>query len=381
MARDHGRLLCRIWTDPDFRALPRTAQALYAQLISQKEINNAGVLPLMLSKWAKGCDEMTSTAIVADLAALVDGRFVVVDTDTEEVLVRSFIRNDGVLKQPNVFKNALRCAEAVDSPAIRAALAVELRRTGRADAVRTADILSPSETDSEPIDNPFETLPEGFGKGSETLPDSDLENRRSNPSETLPNVETLREPFPEPCGVGEGVGEGENLSSVVGHLGGVARAHTRDAHTREGTPTPNQTPSTPYCTQHPGGTPDPCRACADTRKRYEASETARLEAETARRRAEARAQSEAAQQRAADRRAAIAACGMCDAEGYVGLQLCDHAPQPSRRPSIREQYEALKRAQEATETASPTPGVAEAPESPPTATPAAETTDQEPAHA
>src|SRR5690606_9062734 len=101
MARDHGRILCRIWSDKDFRALPRTAQALYMQLLSQKEINNAGVLPLMLSKWAKGCDEIeTSEDLVPDLAALIAARFIVVDSDTEEVLVRSFIRNDGVLKQP-----------------------------------------------------------------------------------------------------------------------------------------------------------------------------------------------------------------------------------------------------------------------------------------
>ncbi|WP_280439002.1 hypothetical protein [Nocardia cyriacigeorgica] len=367
MARDHGRILCKIWQDKDFRALPRTAQTLYMQLLSQASVNNAGVLPLQVSKWAKGCDELTEEDIWRDLALLSERGFIVVDTDTEEVLIRSFIRNDGGMAHKYIFKNALTCAEAVESPLLRKALAIELYRLKRAEATRVADILAPS-ADGDP-------MPSEWDSNAEVNPSKS----HSNPIETASESEMAFESHSNHCGVGEGEGVGE--SSVVGHLGGVARTHARDAHTREGTPTPNQTPSTPYCDRHPGGTPDPCRACAETRKRYEASETARIEAETARRIADARAQSEAAQQRAADRRAAIAACGMCDADGYVGLQLCDHTPEPSRRPSIREQYEALKRAQEAAETASPSPGVADTPENPSTATTATETTDQEPAHA
>ncbi|RJO74147.1 hypothetical protein D5S18_18515 [Nocardia panacis] len=360
-------MLCRIWQDKDFRALPRTAQALYVQLVSQPNINNAGVVPLMLSKWAKGCDELTSDRIIADLAALIDGRFVVVDSDTEEVLVRSFIRNDGVLKQPNVLKNALRCAEAVESHAIREALAAELRRTGRNDAARTADILSPSETRSGDTANPSETLQEGFEHPSVTLPRHAQENPRSNPSETLPEPRTLRKPFADPSGVGEGVGEGENSSYVVGHLGGVARADTRAAraHAREDTPTPENPPSeeppSPNCPRHPEGTTEPCGHCADARKRRE-----RFHAEQAERVNAARA--EEIRRTAEVRRAAIDACAICDADGYAGGRVCDHDPGTAAR--ARRGIEAVRAALAAkrAETATPTPEPEEAPKRPPRAT-------------
>ncbi|WP_280454137.1 hypothetical protein [Nocardia brasiliensis] len=344
MARDHGRLLCRIWNDKEFRALTRTAQALYAQLISQKEINNAGVLPLMVSKWAKGCDEMTSEMIIADLAVLVDARFVVVDTDTEEVLVRSFIRNDGVLKQPNVFKNALRVAEAVESTSIRAVLAAELRRLGRSDATRTAAILDPTARDPEPIANPSETLRDDVETHSETAPIPAEQNSRSNPSETLPEPRTLPEPFADPCG--EGVGEGEGERSVVGHLGGSrASAHTY-ASAREELPPPQ-------CPNHPGGTDAPCGACRHARQRHEAAaeEHAAVAAAAAAERAEA--ERRRSRQAADDRARAIAACplGCAELDGYLddgngSRALCDHrAPNPSR-PTLREQYEQHKRAAE-----------------------------------
>lgn len=183
MARDHGRILCRIWQDKDFRALPRTTQALYMQLLSQPSVNNAGVLPLQISKWAKGCDELDEGSIADDLLALVDRGFVMVDEDTEEVLIRTFVRNDGVLAHKYIFKNALRCAEAVESPALRHALAVELRRVGRPEANAVAEILmasaphpdvvvKASKPDPDPIEAPEPQMPSeshsndcGKGKG------------------------------------------------------------------------------------------------------------------------------------------------------------------------------------------------------------------------
>ena len=63
MANAAGMLKESIWRDKDFRALPRTAQTLYAQLLSQKELDRAGVQPLQVTKWAKGCDEITDSDV------------------------------------------------------------------------------------------------------------------------------------------------------------------------------------------------------------------------------------------------------------------------------------------------------------------------------
>lgn len=169
MAREHGRLLSSIWRDPDFRARTAEAQRLYAVLISQGIVNNAGILPLQISKWAKASDHTTEQDVYDALVELFDHRFVYFDEDTEETFIRSFIRNDGVLKQPNIFKNALRCAGSVESPFLRAALAVELRRLRRDDAASVASDLDPNETAEEVISKALETLPEPFENPSETL--------------------------------------------------------------------------------------------------------------------------------------------------------------------------------------------------------------------
>jgi len=167
MPRDHGRILVTIWDDPDFTNLTPGAQRLYMLLLSQRGINNAGMLPTQIRKWAKRSNHTSIADIETALNELTEARFVVSDDNTEETLVRSFIRNDGIVKQPNVLKNALRCAEAIESPALRAVLADELRRLGRDDANTVADRIS-SETGSEnsaelhAVPNPSETLPKPF---------------------------------------------------------------------------------------------------------------------------------------------------------------------------------------------------------------------------
>jgi hypothetical protein len=52
----------------------------------------------------------------------------VVDEDTEEVLVRSLIRNDEAYKTPGMLKSILKSAEHTQGPALRRELAVELGR-------------------------------------------------------------------------------------------------------------------------------------------------------------------------------------------------------------------------------------------------------------
>lgn len=81
------------------------------------------------------------------------------------------------------------------------------------------------------------------------------------------------------------------------------------------------------CPKHPNGTDDPCRACADARR--SADQQATDDAEQ--RQAEAQRLSAEARERAELRAQAIAACGMCDADGYNGRRPCDHDPEAAER--------------------------------------------------
>lgn len=149
MARDHGRVLCRIWTDAKFLARSEPAQRLYLLLLSQPTVNNAGVQPLLIGKWARKGPTGDIEGIQKSLRELEEHDYVVTDHETEELLIRSYIRNDGGMKHRYIMKNALGCAKAVESPVLRSVLARELRRLGRDDAVEAATSI---EADLQSID-------------------------------------------------------------------------------------------------------------------------------------------------------------------------------------------------------------------------------------
>ena len=200
MANAGGFIYESIWRDPDFQALSEGAQRLYMQLLTQKELDCAGILPLHVEKWANGCLTLTVTQVWAYLDELQDGRFVFYDRDTYEALVRSYIRRSNVLKVPNMVKSACRSSRLVASSALRAVLAAELRATGREDCASAADEIDPIPvTLPEPFKNPSRTLPEptgeGKGKGVTHL------GNNSGGEESRPTCSTHKDgnPNDEPC--------------------------------------------------------------------------------------------------------------------------------------------------------------------------------------
>jgi hypothetical protein len=128
MARTEARILVSIWNDPDFRAVGADAQWAYMFLLSQPDLAHDGVLPLRVRRWAQASQDMSTARLGEALRALERARFIVADRDTEELLIRSFIRGDGVYLQPNLLRAARKHLPTVVSPTIRAALAVELAR-------------------------------------------------------------------------------------------------------------------------------------------------------------------------------------------------------------------------------------------------------------
>ncbi|GLY51320.1 hypothetical protein [Lentzea sp. NBRC 102530] len=148
MARDHAVHYCSMWEDDtDFLALSDSAKLLYFFLTMQRELTYAGLLPLRLRRWTSKMNAGSVEAVTAALAELDARRFVVVDHDAEEVLVRSLIRRDGIYKQPQILAAALRAAFAASSAVVRGALAAELRRlpvevTGPAPAMAAEALLS-----------------------------------------------------------------------------------------------------------------------------------------------------------------------------------------------------------------------------------------------
>lgn len=141
--------------DKEFRALPRLAQCAFLQLLSTKDVDCAGVLTLNVDILAKGCHELTVEAFWHDLKTLEEARFIFVDQDTDELLIRSYLRLVSV-RSPNAYKSALKAARLVDSPKLRQELALELRRLDRADATAVANEITPAETPSRSHPDPIQ---------------------------------------------------------------------------------------------------------------------------------------------------------------------------------------------------------------------------------
>ncbi|MEU8136065.1 hypothetical protein [Streptodolium elevatio] len=128
MARAHGRTLTSIWDNEDFCALDEGPQRLYLFLISQPNLNHAGLLPLTLKRWARKARGLSVAGLEERLHVLADARFVVLDEETEEVLIRTFVRNDGVWKMPKVMGAMVSGAQEISSHHLRRALLAEMDR-------------------------------------------------------------------------------------------------------------------------------------------------------------------------------------------------------------------------------------------------------------
>lgn len=257
MARGFSQLHHRIWADPTWRALDVDAQHLYLLLISQPQINLAGVLPVQIRRWASCVADWGASTVEKALDRLAHDRFVVVDWDTEEVLVRTMIRSDGGYRTPGILKAILKLAESTQSHALRRCLADELGRLPRLNG-RTADasmeLIRSARlalmAGAEPIPEP---IPDGMADG---IPDGLLADGIADGIAAKPM----------PDGIGDasitGTGTGTQSSSVEEGVGEAPLPRLEDLA------------EPPPCAKHAGMDREdipPCRLCGIVRKEWEAA--------------------------------------------------------------------------------------------------------------
>jgi hypothetical protein len=107
MAQDFAPLLRSIWSDDDWRALSMDAQHVYLMLLSHPDRNSAGVLSLTLRKWTRLAKDMSAERLDVALDELDESGSSSMDEETEEVLVRAFLRRATVYKHIRMLANAL----------------------------------------------------------------------------------------------------------------------------------------------------------------------------------------------------------------------------------------------------------------------------------
>lgn len=128
MARDHARIKTSRQRDVDWRGLSVNAQWTYDAVTTSEALSYVGVVdyrPGKIAALAKGQSAKRVEAAVKELEA---GNFVVVDWLTEELLIRTYVRHDGVLARVNMGKAMGRSLAKVVSLSVREAILWELAR-------------------------------------------------------------------------------------------------------------------------------------------------------------------------------------------------------------------------------------------------------------
>lgn len=126
MARTHARILTTIWTDADFVSLSSIAQWLYVVILSQGDLSYVGVTSVAVRRWASFSSTTTPAEVDTALWELHARGFVIHDETTEEVMVRTYLKHDGPLTNPQLAGKAARDFDHVTSPALREAILVLL---------------------------------------------------------------------------------------------------------------------------------------------------------------------------------------------------------------------------------------------------------------
>lgn len=310
--RDFARISMTIWNDDDFRDLSPQAQHLYFVLMSSPSLSYAGVddwRPARIAARARG---WTQSDVIRSARELSMARFIVVDQDSEEILVRSFVRNDPIMKQPNLATAMARAYMVVGSSALKGVIVHELSRLKK-------------------------EQPKLSGWKSEEA-GAVLKKRTIDPSDDPcghPSVEGQVDPSVDPSGEGESKGAIDpsddpsidpcpttatatyNPQPSTGGYGGRERYEGSAARTEAPSEIPPAwiaDPRRARCAAHAAiDSPPPCRGCATAREAAEAARAAK-DAEKV--------------SVAAERRAIIDACDLCDPNGKTdgprGLITCPH---------------------------------------------------------
>ena len=210
-----------------FRSLDEKEQRFYLFLISQPNLNHAGLLPLTLRRWSRKANGLTSADVEKRLQALDETQFIVMDDDTEELLIRSFVRNDGVWRMPKVMGAAVSGALEISSRRLQVALLDEMDRI-------PLDELSDEPTKYKGQDGPsirqqvvihISTLRKAFGN-----PDPDPSRRGSGTPSATPSGTPSATPS-------EGGAEGGPKGSTRG------RGRAPHAHSPAPAPAPTPAPA------------------------------------------------------------------------------------------------------------------------------------------
>lgn len=202
MAREFGAVNISIWQDADFRALPVLAQHLYLTLWTHPDLSYCGVVDYRPGRIAKFAAWLNTDIVEAVAACLEANHFLVIDRESEEALIRSWIRWDGLMKQPRLAVSMTKAYAATASNQLRGVVVNELHKI-QSEAPELAcwgnekvrDVLSQPRINVKDGGVPSDPFGEGFGQW---FTQGFTQRLGQTPPKHLPSVSVAPTPSPTP---------------------------------------------------------------------------------------------------------------------------------------------------------------------------------------
>lgn len=222
MAREFAHIKLAIWSDDEYRDLTHSEQWLYKFLLTTASLSHAGVADWRPNRIAAHASDLTAEDVERMADGLIAKQYILVDEATEEVLVRSFVRHDELMKQPKMATAMATAHAAVASKVLRGVIVHELLRL-REDfpelkgwgSEKASELLG--KTSVDPSGYP---LGKGSGKGSTK-------------------------------GIGKGSGNPSGNGSGEGSVKGSGKGNSTPSGKGSGKGWPTPAPNSSTYTQHP----------------------------------------------------------------------------------------------------------------------------------
>lgn len=266
MPRDHARINLDLWGDDDWMDLSVDAQMLYLTLYTNPGLSFCGAGEWHPGRIAARANDWTVPRVEFAAGELSRRLFVVIDTDTGEYLLRSWIKHDGLWRTPNMAVTVANARGKLSSRTLRGVVVFEVSKLRAANSESTSwdkpavqNMLTQKAIDAADLE-PFNPGPNPGPKGG---PNGDSKGGANPYGENGVNPTAKGGPTPAPTPSSYS-NSNRGYVSTEGHLAD------------DGLPSP-------YCPNHPNGYNKPCTPCGEARETRKAAIAQRERDEKSRR--------------------------------------------------------------------------------------------------
>jgi hypothetical protein len=126
VASDHARIYLNIWGDDDWLDLPVDAQCLYMTLYTSPGRTLCGAHEWTVGKIRQRAVDWTAERIEAAAEILSQRLFLIIDIETGECLLRSWIKHDGLWRTPNMAVSVANARAELASRTLRGVIVFEV---------------------------------------------------------------------------------------------------------------------------------------------------------------------------------------------------------------------------------------------------------------